>query len=317
MIKLDIIAGFLGAGKTTFINKMLSEGYSSGKTVLIENEFGDISIDGNLVTPSIKMVELTSGCICCTLQGDFVKGICQIVEDQNPERILIEPTGAANLNDILKACRIAEQKSPVKINSIITIANAEAIPALLEMGGEFFVKQLQMADLLVMSSTQNLSADELLKCKKELASVGVKCPIHWENWEDLSSLVVLMEAELYYEISEKNNFNENALNHKKIMGNVSRKKMNHRERFTSLSFHPSHVFCENEIIHMAEYFNECPDGIIFRAKGFLRTETGMIKVEYVLGGKTEIKSTDYNEEAKYVIIGQFLNEEKLKKILNF
>ena len=158
MVKLDIISGFLGAGKTTFINKLLSDGYDIEGTVLIENEFGDVSVDGELIQSTIEMVELTSGCICCTLQGDFIQGIRRVVEKFQPRRILIEPTGAANLKDVLTACEKAALQADVEINSIVTIANAQTLPALLEIGGEFFVQQLQMAKLLVMSGTQLLNA---------------------------------------------------------------------------------------------------------------------------------------------------------------
>lgn len=307
MIKLDIIAGFLGAGKTTFINKLLAEGYGDRKTVLIENEFGDASIDSSLIETSLEIVELTSGCICCTLQGDFVKGIRRIVSEQDPDQILIEPTGAANLEDILYACEKACQEVDARINSVITIVNAESIQALLEVGGEFFLKQLRLSEYIVMSCVQCLEDEELTACKKVMDSLNLKASICWEDWNNSSVLAIQAEAEIRYSICEVSDT---------IADGSSHSHCGHSTEYDgsalmSLMFQPMYEYQEDKLYKILSELKKPVYGTVLRGKGFLRAETGMKRIEYIYGSHEKLVDSNYCGTPKYVIIGQRLNADRL------
>jgi G3E family GTPase len=310
MVKLDIISGFLGAGKTTFINKLLSDGYDIEGTVLIENEFGDVSVDGELIQSTIEMVELTSGCICCTLQGDFIQGIRRVVEKFQPRRILIEPTGAANLKDVLTACEKAALHADVEINSIVTIANAQTLPALLEIGGEFFVQQLQMAKLLVMSGTQLLNAEDLNACRKKVETLNLEAVIHWEPWTEISAMALLSEAELLYQMGKGEN-SPVVKGYEKIRIPKAGLKI-HKDHFVSMAIYPKRVFTEEEIYRILDSWKDQSFGEIFRGKGFLKTASKMVRAEYVLGAAVEIAESNYNKQPVFIIIGQSLDEKKIR-----
>ena len=174
MTRIDIVTGFLGAGKTTLINKLLGEGLGGEGTALIENEFGDVSVDDQVIEDqSIQMRTLATGCICCTLKGDFVKNLVEIVGDYHPERIIIEPTGLANLNDMLTVCAQASDLVPIDMGAVITVVNAEDLLPLLEVGGDFFTDQLAQAHFLLFSCTQ-LVDDETLRA--DIAVVRAQQP---------------------------------------------------------------------------------------------------------------------------------------------
>lgn len=308
MIKLDIIGGFLGAGKTTFINKLFAEGYGDQKTVLIENEFGDASIDSSLIESAMEIVELTSGCICCTLQGDFIKGICQIVSEQNPERILIEPTGAANLEDILSACEKACQEVSARISSVITVVNAESIQALLEVGGEFFLKQLKLSNYIVMSCVQCLDDEELSGCKKVMNDLHLNAPICWEDWNNSSALEVWAEAETQYSICPISSADISSYKH---CGHVH---AHQGSPLVSLMFRPEYEYQEEELHRILSELKNPVYGTVLRGKGFLRTKTGMKRIEYVYGSHSELVDSSYHGIPKYVIIGQSLNADQLETL---
>ncbi len=139
MIAVDIITGFLGAGKTTLINKLLAEAYAGELPVIIENEFGNVGIDDSLIeNPEIQVRLLASGCICCTLISGFVEGLAEVAEKYHPTRIIVEPTGLADPDDVLAACTEAAKRAPLAVRTLITVANADNIIPLLAVGGELF-----------------------------------------------------------------------------------------------------------------------------------------------------------------------------------
>lgn len=154
MTKIDIISGFLGAGKTTFIKKLLEEAISGEKVVLIENEFGEIGIDGGFLKDSgIEIREMNSGCICCSLVGDFGKSLSEVLAKYKPERVIIEPSGVGKLSDVIKAVRDAAENSDVVLNSAVTIADASKCKMYMKNFGEFFNNQIENAGTIVLSRT--------------------------------------------------------------------------------------------------------------------------------------------------------------------
>ena len=180
MTKIDIVSGFLGAGKTTLIKKMLSEAYQGEKLVLIENEFGEISIDGGFLKDSgVQISEMSSGCICCSLVGDFNKALRQVHEQFAPDRILIEPSGVGKLSDVIVAVENTVRDEPdMKLNSFVTVADATKVKVYMKNFGEFYNNQIESAGTIILSRTQKLShypvgpagrQDSAVRCGKGLS----------------------------------------------------------------------------------------------------------------------------------------------------
>ena len=163
MTKIDIFSGFLGAGKTTLIKKLIAEAYAGEKLVLIENEFGEINIDGGFLKESgIEISEMSAGCICCSLVGDFNKALREVVEQFHPDRILIEPSGVGKLSDVIVAVeRTVDECPELKLNSYVTVADASKVKVYMKNFGEFYNNQIEAAGTIILSRTQKLLAGEV------------------------------------------------------------------------------------------------------------------------------------------------------------
>mgnify|MGYP001114949150 CR=1 FL=1 len=182
MTKIDIISGFLGAGKTTFIKKMLEEVFEGEKIVLIENEFGEIGIDGGFLKDSgIEISELNSGCICCSLVGDFGKNLREVMERFHPERILIEPSGVGKLSDVMKAVRDVAVHLDVELNSSVTVVDVKKCKMYMKNFGEFFNNQIENANTIILSRTQNLSQEKLEAIVNLLKEHNQKAAMKWRT----------------------------------------------------------------------------------------------------------------------------------------
>ena len=152
MTKIDIISGFLGAGKTTFIKKMIDEAFKGEQIVLIENEFGEVGIDGGFLKDAgIQITEMNSGCICCSLVGDFGKNLNEVITKYHPDRILIEPSGVGKLSDVMKSVIDIEKEQPVKLNALVTVVNALKASKQMKAFGEFFNNQIEYATTVILS----------------------------------------------------------------------------------------------------------------------------------------------------------------------
>ncbi len=193
MTKITIFSGFLGAGKTTLIKKLIAEGYVGEKLVLIENEFGQIGIDGGFLQDAgVEITEMNSGCICCSLVGDFGKALQQVLDDYHPDRILIEPSGVGKLSDVIKAVRDLDAKD-VELDGFTTVVDAKKCKMYQKNFGEFFDNQITHASCLILSHTQGLSQDKLDDCIKRLRACNPDAPIVTTDWEQLTG-AQLMEA---------------------------------------------------------------------------------------------------------------------------
>ena len=187
MAKVDIISGFLGAGKTTFIKELISKAYKDEKTVLIENEFGEIGIDSRFMQNSgIEVTEMNSGCICCTLVGDFEKSLKQVSDEFHPDRIIIEPSGVGKLSDVAKAVIYMQDEAGVEIESLITVADGKKAKMYMKNFGEFYNDQLEHAGVIVISRTQDMDEKALAECVELLREKNHDAAIITTPWEDLS-----------------------------------------------------------------------------------------------------------------------------------
>ena len=193
MTEIDIISGFLGAGKTTLIKKLIAEAYAGQKLVLIENEFGEIGIDGGFMQEAgIQVNELNSGCICCSLVGDFSKALQQVVEQYAPDRILIEPSGVGKLSDIIRAVASVEG---MDVNSATAVADAGKCKMYMKNFGEFYDDQIRHAGAVVLSRTQKLTPEKLAAALELLRSVNPDAVIITTPWDDLSGAQILEAIE--------------------------------------------------------------------------------------------------------------------------
>ena len=162
MTKIDIISGFLGAGKTTFIKKMLKEVFSGEQVVLIENEFGEIGIDGGFLKEAgIEIREMNSGCICCSLVGDFGKSLKEVVDTYHPDRILIEPSGVGKLSDVIKAVQDVQDEIEAELNSFTTVVDVTKCKLYKKNFGEFFSNQIEYAGAIILSRTDKAKAEKV------------------------------------------------------------------------------------------------------------------------------------------------------------
>ena len=197
MTKIDIVSGFLGAGKTTLIKKMLSEAYQGEKLVLIENEFGEISIDGGFLKDSgVQISEMSSGCICCSLVGDFNKALHQVHEQFAPDRILIEPSGVGKLSDVIVAVENTVRDEPdMKLNSFVTVADATKVKVYMKNFGEFYNNQIESAGTIILSRTQKLSQEKLEAAVALLREKNPTAAILTTPWDQLDGKTVLAAVE--------------------------------------------------------------------------------------------------------------------------
>ena len=196
MTKIDIISGFLGAGKTTFIKKMLEEVFSGEKEVLVENEYGEVGIDGGFLKDSgIEIKELNSGCICCSLVGDFNRSLNEVIETYHPDRILIEPSGVGKLSDVMSSVKDMEKNHDVKLNALVTVANAMKATKQMKAFGEFFNNQIENATTVVLSRTQNMKEEKLELCVKEIQKLNPKAAIITTPWDSISGEQILKVIE--------------------------------------------------------------------------------------------------------------------------
>ena len=196
MTKIDIISGFLGAGKTTLIKKLIAEAYSGEKLVLIENEFGEIGVDGGFLKDAgVEITEMNSGCICCSLVGDFGTALKQVITDYTPDRVIIEPSGVGKLSDVMKAVEDVKEQVEVTINSATTVVDVSKCKMYMKNFGEFFNNQVESAGTIVLSRTQNVKEDKILDTVKMLREHNADAAIITTPWDDMDGKTILHAME--------------------------------------------------------------------------------------------------------------------------
>ena len=196
MTKIDIISGFLGAGKTTLIKKLLSEAFQNEKVVLIENEFGEIGIDGGFLKDAgVEITEMNSGCICCSLVGDFGTALEKVIEDFHPDRVIIEPSGVGKLSDVIRAVEGVSEKVQITLNSYTAVVDAQKCKMYMKNFGEFFNNQIEHAKTIVLSRTQKMTEDRLAKTLELIKEHNDKATIVTTAWDDIDGMKILNAME--------------------------------------------------------------------------------------------------------------------------
>lgn len=192
MTKIDIISGFLGAGKTTLIKKLIGEAFKGEQVVLIENEFGEIGIDGGFLKDAgVNITEMNQGCICCSLVGDFGEALKQVVNDYHPDRVIIEPSGVGKLSDVIKAVQKASENVEIALNSATTVVDVTKAKMYIKNFGEFFLNQIEACGTVVLSRTQNVDETKLLTAVDMIKEHNSEARIITTPWDDITGEIIL------------------------------------------------------------------------------------------------------------------------------
>ncbi len=325
MTKIDIVSGFLGAGKTTLIKKLLKEALQGEQVVLIENEFGEIGIDGGFLKEAgVEITEMNSGCICCSLVGDFASALKQVLDQYHPDRILIEPSGVGKLSDVMRAVEGATGEAGVHLNSAVAVVDAKKCKTYLKNFGEFFENQIEHAGTIILSRTGEMSEEKINQCIGLIRQHNEKAAIITTPWDELDGKKIMeaiegakdLEAELLKAVMEEHE-HEHHHDHDGhcCCGHDHGHGHHHADEvFTSWGMETPDKYTKEELQNMLDALEDKEKyGFILRAKGMLPSENGFIHFDYV-PGESEIRDGSAEYTGKICVIGSELKEDALKEL---
>lgn len=311
-IKVEIFSGFLGSGKTQLIKKLIEEGYYKEKIAIIENEFGEVSIDAAILKRTNTLVkEINAGCICCQVTGDFKESILDVVENCNVDRLLVEPTGVAKLSDIKKVFTEKELKGIAEVEKAITVVDAEKFDLYLTNFKSFFLNQIKNADIIILSRTQNISNEEVKRLQSEINKLNSKAIIMGRQWSDTKSGELI--PKIFFsngkdDIKEKVNLKKSNVNY----GNIKKEKIE-ENLFESFALKIDKYVSREELLSKFNFIkNSFEFGEIIRAKGIVNTKNGKEQFDYTLS-EINMQRIEYRGETVISFIGTNLNRDKIKK----
>ena len=332
MTKIDIFSGFLGAGKTTLIKKLLKEAMDASKVVLIENEFGEIGIDGGFLKEAgVEIKEMNSGCICCSLVGDFGTSLAEVLDKYHPERILIEPSGVGKLSDVMKAVQNVKSDVDVQLNSAVVVVDANKCKMYAKNFGEFFLNQIEHAGTIILSRTADISESKLNAALEIIREHNSKATVITTPWDELDGRKILetienakdLEAELMEEVAKLHDEHEH---HHHDHGedctcgchDHDHEHHHHHhadEIFTSWGMETPTAYTKDEIETILKKLDDTDTyGVILRAKGMLPSNDGTwINFDYV-PEESNVRTGAPEVTGKICVIGSKLNEDNLKAL---
>ena len=330
MTKIDIISGFLGAGKTTLIKKLLEEAYKGEKVVLIENEFGEIGIDGGFLKDAgVEITEMNSGCICCSLVGDFGKSLKEVLERFSPDRVIIEPSGVGKLSDVIKAVQDVQDELPdAKLNSFSTVVDVSKAAMYMKNFGEFFNNQVESAKTIILSRTQKYDGAKAEVVVGKLRAQNPKAILITTAWDEIDGKVILsaMEQQTSFEkelLEEAHHHHEHHHEHGEdcTCGCHDHDHEHHHghhhhhadEVFTSWGKETPHKY-ERET--MREILNKLANteeyGVILRAKGMVPATDGTWIYFDLTPGEFELREGQPDYTGRLCVIGSKIKEDALE-----
>ena len=337
MTRIDIFSGFLGAGKTTLIRKLIAEGYQNEKLVLIENEFGEIAIDGGFLQDAgVQITEMNSGCICCTLVGDFTKALKQVMADFAPDRILIEPSGVGKLSDVAAA---VERVEGAHIGAKVTVVDAGKAKMYMRNFGEFFNDQVASADLLVLSRTDTVKPEKVAEAAELLKAINAEAGLITTPWEQLSGAQILSamdENGLRAQMEELKHEHEHHHHHDEDECDDPECECHHHhhddddehehhhhhhhhadEIFTSWGMETPKKFTEEKLRAILRQLDNAEKfGTVLRAKGILdASDGGWLYFDFV-PGEIDLRRGAAAVTGRFCVIGSKLNEGALKELFD-
>ncbi len=344
MTKIDIFSGFLGAGKTTLIKKLIKEAYAGEKVVLIENEFGEIGIDGGfLADAGIEITEMNSGCICCSLVGDFSKALVKVIEEYDPDRIIIEPSGVGKLSDVIRAAKTAEEHGAA-LNCFTTVADVNKCKMYMKNFGEFYNDQIANASAIVLSHTQTAREEKITECVSLLRRHNGSAIIVTTPWDSLDGKDILAamehkntleDAVKALEEEHKHHHHHDHDEHECGCHGHHHDHEHHNEHgegcscgchdhghhhhadevFSSFGEETAKKFTMDEIRSVLEQFSESDDyGMILRAKGIVECKCGKwIHFDYI-PGEADVREGSAGIIGRLCVIGAGIDKEKIKEL---
>ncbi len=348
MTEVDIVSGFLGAGKTTFMKKLVAEAFSDEKVVIVENEFGEIGIDsGFLKDTGIQVSEINGGCVCCTLVGDFTTNLHEVIKTYHPDRILVEPSGVAKLSDIEVAVLDVGKTEEIHIGALVTIVNALKAKKQMKAFGEFFKDQIEHATAVVLSRTQKMDEAKLEDTVKDIKALNPKAVVITTPWDDLSGKQI-MDAIMgkdnleVFELAEKHHAEEEAEHHhhhhdhdhddhdhdehehhdhdhdEHDHDHDEHEHHHHHHAddiFTTWGRETPHKFTKETIENALKTLADSEDyGYIVRSKGIVPAEDGTWIYFDLVDGEYEIRTGEPDVTGKLVVIGTDVAEDKVAEL---
>ncbi len=336
MTEITIISGFLGAGKTTLIKKLLKEAFQGEKIVLIENEFGEIGIDGGFLKDAgIQVNEMNSGCICCSLVGDFGTALKEVLDTYGPDRILIEPSGVGKLSDVVKAVENVAGSTDVHIDSSIVVVDGKKCKMYMKNFGEFFNNQVEHAGTIVISRTQSMTDEKLEECAALLRDHNGHAAMITTPWDELDGkqiLAAMHHAELEMEEHDRHHHDgecEHGHHHHEHDENCTCGCHDHHhhhdheghhhadEVFTSWGVETAHKYTAEELQQILEELSGSEKyGIILRAKGIIPdTDGNWMQFDFV-PEEYEVRDGSPDYTGRLCVIGSKLDEDALKELFH-
>ena len=331
MTKITIFSGFLGAGKTTLIKKLIEEAYQGEKLVLIENEFGEIGIDGGFLKEAgIEVTEMNSGCICCSLVGDFGKALEKVLDEYHPTRILIEPSGVGKLSDVINA--VKNLNADVELDAFVTVADVNKVRLYTKNFGEFYNNQIEHASAIVLSRTDGVDEARLQSAVALLRERNPKAPIVTTPWNQLTAAQLLdameqrdgLKAEMLEQVRHEHEHHHEhgehcGCGHDHEHGEHCGCGHDHGhhhadEVFTSWGLETANRYTMEEIRTKLEAMDSGDYGAVLRAKGIVPSEDGTwIHFDYV-PGEADVRTGGADYTGRLCVIGSQLNEAALAKL---
>ncbi len=331
MAKIDIISGFLGAGKTTLIKKLISEAFQGEKLVIIENEFGEIGIDGGFLKESgIQITEMNSGCICCSLVGDFSEALKEVLAKYSPDRVIIEPSGVGKLSDVIKA--VKNTGSSVEINSTAVVVDASKCKMYMKNYGEFYNNQIEYAGTIILSRTKKISDEKLDTCLKMIHEKNSEASIITTPWDDIDGKKILEAMEkvnsLEKELLEEHHHHEDGeechhhhedgeecCHHHHEDGHHHHHHAD--EIFTSWGVETAYKFTEEELKDIVNKLStDSKYGEVLRAKGIVAPAEGEWFHFDLVPEETELRRGAADFTGRVCVIGSKLNGEAIKELFH-
>lgn len=335
MTKVDIISGFLGAGKTTFIKQMIEQVFAGQKLVLIENEFGEIGIDGGFLKDAgIEITEMNSGCICCTLVGDFSEALKKVLDQYAPDRVLIEPSGVGKLSDIVRAVERVKKNAEIEIDGRIAVVDGKKAELYLTNFGEFYRDQVKHASTIVVSRTQMMSNEQVERCVRILREENPDAAVITTPWDQLGSAAIRRALERKTELAdlldhehEHSHEHEHHHDHKHPEnctcgchehGHHHVHDHHHADEvFASWGKETAHKYTEEELDLILKTLSETEScGTILRAKGIIAMTDGSWKQFDLVPGEYETRDSQADYSGRICVIGTDLKEEELQGVFH-
>ena len=330
MTKVDVISGFLGAGKTTFIKELINKVFVGEKLVLIENEFGEIGIDGGFLKDAgIEITEMNSGCICCTLVGDFSKALQKVLEEYHPDRVLIEPSGVGKLSDIVKAIEDVKRDADIEISGRITVVDGKKAKMYLKNFGEFFQDQVAHASTIVISRTQSMTPEKIEECVHMLREENKEAAIISTPWEELGKDAIIRALEHGAQIEdlleehhhhdhEHDHCHDHHHDHEHDHCCGHDHHHHHADEvFTSWGRETAHRYTEEELDFLLKALSETEGyGTILRSKGIIGMADGSWKQFDLVPEEYEVREGQPDYTGRICVIGTDLKEEELEKLFH-